>query len=128
MLKNRQAKTLENEHWGKAGVASYLKYLDENVANFDNPLVEVDTAYKRLHIVGSDVFTFVVENAYPYDAKIPFSKEQCAKETLDMVYAVLGADIDDNNFLQLDNVMNGKYQFPIEKQDVAQYFEFTDSF
>jgi hypothetical protein len=45
-----------------------------------------------------------------------------------MVYAVLGADIDDNNFLQLDNVMNGKYQFPIEKQDVAQYFEFTDSF
>ena len=126
---NRQAKTLENEHWGKAGVASYLKYLDENVANFDNPLVEVDTAYKRLHIVGSDVFTFVVENAYPYDAKNPnFSKEQCAKETLDMVYAVLGADIDDNNFLQLDNVMNGKYQFPIEKQDVAQYFEFTDSF
>ena len=126
---NKQAKTLENEHWGKAGVASYLKYLDENVANFDNPLVEVDTAYKRLHIVGSDVFTFVVENAYPYDAKNPnFSKEQCAKETLDMVYAVLGADIDDNNFLQLDNVMNGKYQFPIEKQDVAQYFEFTDSF
>ena len=126
---NKQAKTLENEHWGKSGVASYLKYLDENVANFDNPLVEVDTAYKRLHIVGSDVFTFVVENAYPYDAKNPtFSKEQCAKETLDMVYAVLGADIDDNNFLQLDNVMNGKYQFPIEKQDVAQYFEFTDSF
>mgnify|MGYP004709128059 FL=1 len=70
-----------------------------------------------------NVFTFVVENAYPYDAKNPtFSKEQCAKETLDMVYAVLGADIDDNNFLQLDNVMNGKYQFPIEKQDVAQYF------
>ena len=92
---NRQAKTLENEHWGKAGVASYLKYLDENVANFDNPLVEVDTAYKRLHIVGSDVFTFVVENAYPYDAKNPtFSKEQCAKETLEMVYAVLGAKID----------------------------------
>ena len=126
---NKQAKMLENEHWGKAGVASYLKYLDENVANFDNPLVEVDTAYKRLHIVGSDVFTFVVENAYPYDAKNPnFSKEQCAKETLDMVYAVLGADIDDNNFLQLDNVMNGKYQFPIEKQDVAQYFKFADSF
>ena len=126
---NKQAKTLENEHWGKAGVASYLKYLDENVANFDNPLVEVDTAYKRLHIVGSDVFTFVVENAYPYDAKSPtFSKEQCAKETLEMVYAVLGAKIDSNNFLQLDNVMNGKYQFPIEKQDVAQYFEFTDSF
>ena len=24
--------------------------------------------------------------------------------------------------------MNAKYQFPIEKQDVAQYFEFTDSF
>ena len=126
---NKQAKTLENEHWGKAGVASYLKYLDENVANFDNPLVEVDTAYKRLHMVGSDVFTFVIENAYPYDAKNPtFSKEQCAKETLDMVYAVLGAKIDSNNFLQLDNVMNGKYQFPIEKQDVAQYFEFTDSF
>ena len=92
---NKQAKTLENEHWGKSGVASYLKYLDENVANFDNPLVEVDTAYKRLHIVGSDVFTFVVENAYPYDAKNPtFSKEQCAKETLEMVYAVLGAKID----------------------------------
>ena len=126
---NKQAKTLENEHWGKAGVASYLKYLDENVANFDNPLVEVDTAYKRLHMVGSDVFTFVIENAYPYDAKNPtFSKEQYAKETLDMVYAVLGAKIDSNNFLQLDNVMNGKYQFPIEKQDVAQYFEFTDSF
>ena len=126
---NKQAKMLENEHWGKAGVASYLKYLDENVANFDNPLVEVDTAYKRLHIVGSDVFTFVVENAYPYDAKNPtFSKEQCAKETLDMVYGVLGANIDSNNFLQLDNVMNGKYQFPIERADVAQYFEFTNSF
>ncbi|WP_314088787.1 DUF3114 domain-containing protein [Lactococcus chungangensis] len=126
---NKQAKTLENEHWGKAGVASYLKYLDENVANFDNPLVEVDTAYKRLHMVGSDVFTFVIENAYPYDAKNPtFSKEQCAKETLDMVYAVLGAKIDSNNFLQLDNVMNGKYHFPIEKKDVEQYFKFADSY
>ena len=68
-----------------------------------------------------NVFTFVVENAYPYDAKNPtFSKEQCAKETLDMVYAVLGADIDDNNFLQSDKVMNGKYQFTLAQPDVAQ--------
>jgi hypothetical protein len=39
----------------------------------------VDTAYKRLHIVGSDVFTFVVENAYQH-AKIPLARSNAPKK------------------------------------------------
>lgn len=118
---NGQAKALEKEGWDKAGVASYLKYLDQHVATQGDPLKGVDTAYERLHIVGSDVFTFVVDQAFP-------DTQQGAKDTLDMLYKVLGAEIDAHHFLQLDNVMNGKYKFPTEKEDIEQYLKFTETY
>ncbi|PCS04307.1 hypothetical protein RU86_GL001641 [Lactococcus piscium] len=45
-----------------------------------------------------------------------------------MVHHVLGAKVDTNNFLQLETISSGKYKFPTEKKDVAQYFEFTKNY
>lgn len=126
---SEQLENLRNEGWSEDAIrrgylANIQKTLEPTIPylfTYEMANAYLDTMDEKAHTIGSDVFTSMMNYAYP-------NTKEGARQTLDMINKILGAEIDGNNFLQLDNVMNGKYSFPTDKQGLEQYFKFTESY
>jgi hypothetical protein len=119
-----EAKQLHDEGWSKAAIrkgfvkqveAMNKAYGGANGVNWERYI------YQQAHVIGSETFTKMVDVAYTNTSK-------GARATLDMVYDVLGAKLDDYHFMQLGNVANELYSFPTDPNEVAEFVEFVTKF
>ncbi|MEX2803546.1 DUF3114 domain-containing protein [Streptococcus sp. H31] len=108
-----QVKGFEADGWTKKAIQE--GYLSALAVGYDSrqdlPLLQQLAAfYEEAHIVGSSLFNRMMTSAYRKD-------KDGQTKTLDMLYRVLGAEVDANGFLQLTNMkltatdQTGSYRF-----------------
>jgi hypothetical protein len=130
----KDAKQLYEEGWSKTAIRKgYVAYVTANVAAAGTSLAIpfAQNAMKQAHIVGSELFSKMVDVAFT-------DTSAGARASVDMVYRVLGAKMDNNHFMQLTNVSNPKktaaYSFPsvtageVYGADMPNYLKFATRF
>lgn len=127
MILRKQVIVLEAEGWNKKAikdgyVAAVLKAYDgQSAVSIEQRL---EAAHQEAHTVGSGLFTRMLKAAYK-------DTQEGQSKTLNLLYRVLGAEVDSNGFLQLTNMKltagdaQGTYQFT---QDMTAALAFDDSF
>lgn len=118
-----QAQSLEQDGWSQEAIKN--GYIDTVNASYDpRREISIDAQltefFNDAHVVGSALFNKMMTVAYK---DTPEGQEK----TLDMIYKVLGAKVDENGFLQMTNMkitdsdQQGAYKFTTNMDDALDF-------
>lgn len=111
-----QVQTLREEGWSEFAISEYMQHIEAE-SILENVTI-IEDSWEAAHRIGSKLFNHMLFD----DAELATDAK------LNMFYRLLGARIDQFNFMQLYRVADKTFRFPAGAAELIVYFQFVDQF